>query len=119
MAQSFTYYKIDLYQDINRGFAIIRCLNGTFPWSKCSVKAPANDEETLFDGVEGHKRIGPHQSLQNYRAFFKLFKRTITNLYLVTYVPILLLTFMVWTRTFEIECLPFKSLRPFRNRQFE
>ena len=80
MAQSFTYYKIDLYQDINRGFAIIRCLNGTFPWSKCSVKAPANDEETLFDGVEGHKRIGPHQSLQNYRAFFKLFKRTITNL---------------------------------------
>ena len=79
MAQSFTYYKIDLYQDINRGFALIRCLNGTFPWSKCSVKAPANDEETLFDGVEGHKRIGPHQSLQNYRAFFKLFKRTITN----------------------------------------
>ena len=59
MAQSFTYYKIDLYQDINRGFALIRCLNGTFPGSKCFVKAPANDEETLFDWVEGHITYRP------------------------------------------------------------
>ena len=49
MAQSFTYYKIDFYQDIKRGFALIRCLNETFPWRKCSVKAHANDEETLFE----------------------------------------------------------------------
>ena len=38
-AQSFTSLKEDLYQNLNGGFAISRCLNGTFPWRKCSVKA--------------------------------------------------------------------------------
>ena len=37
--QSFTSLKADLRQDINGGFALSRCLNGTFPWRKCSVKA--------------------------------------------------------------------------------
>ena len=36
---SFTSLKADLQQDINRGFAISRCLNVTFPWRKCSVRA--------------------------------------------------------------------------------
>ena len=30
-AQSFTSFKTDLNQCINRGFAFYRCLNGTFP----------------------------------------------------------------------------------------
>ena len=30
-AQSFTSLMADLRQDINRGFAFSRCLNGTFP----------------------------------------------------------------------------------------
>ena len=37
--QSFTSLKVDLHQDINGGFAFGRCLNGTFPWRKCSIKA--------------------------------------------------------------------------------
>ena len=31
--------KADLSQDINGGFAFSRCLNGTFPWRKYSIKA--------------------------------------------------------------------------------
>ena len=38
-AQLFTSLKADLHQDINGGFAFSRCLNRTFPWRKCSVKA--------------------------------------------------------------------------------
>ena len=38
-AQSFTSLTADIRQDINRGFTFSRCLNGTFPWRKCSVKA--------------------------------------------------------------------------------
>ena len=35
--QSFTSLMADLYQDINRVSSFSRCLNGTFPWRKCSV----------------------------------------------------------------------------------
>ena len=38
-SKSFTSLKADLRQDLNGGFAFSRCLNGTFPWRKCSVKA--------------------------------------------------------------------------------
>ena len=41
-AQSFTSLKADLRQDINRGFAFIRYLNGIFPWGKYSVIALAS-----------------------------------------------------------------------------
>ena len=37
--KSFTSLKADLSQVINRGFAFNRCLNGTFLWRKCSIKA--------------------------------------------------------------------------------
>ena len=36
--QLFTSLTADLCQDINIDFAFSRCLNGTFPWSKYSVK---------------------------------------------------------------------------------
>ena len=38
-SKSFTRLMADLRQDINGGFAFSRCLNGTYPWRKCSVKA--------------------------------------------------------------------------------
>ena len=38
-AQSLTSLKADPSQDINRGFAFRRCLNGTLFLRKCSVKA--------------------------------------------------------------------------------
>ena len=37
-AQSFTSLMADLCQDIKRVSSFSRCLNGTFPWSKCSIK---------------------------------------------------------------------------------
>ena len=37
-AQLSTKLKSYLCQDINEGFAFSRCLNGTFPERKCSVK---------------------------------------------------------------------------------
>ena len=37
--QSFTLLKADLCQDINGGFTFSKCLNGTFPWGKCSISA--------------------------------------------------------------------------------
>ena len=40
--QLFTSMKANLQQDINGGFAFSRCLNGTFPWRKCSIKALAS-----------------------------------------------------------------------------
>ena len=38
-AQLFTSLNADLRQDINGVFAFSRCITGTFPWRKCSVKA--------------------------------------------------------------------------------
>ena len=34
-----TSLKVDLRQDIKEGFVFSRCINGTFPWRKCSVKS--------------------------------------------------------------------------------
>ena len=36
--QSFTSMKEDLCQDLSRGFAFSKCLNGIFPWRKWSIK---------------------------------------------------------------------------------
>ena len=38
-AQSFTSLMAEVCQNINRGVAFSRCLNGKFPCRKCSVKA--------------------------------------------------------------------------------
>ena len=78
-AQSLTSLKADICQDINWGLAFSRWLNGTFPWSKCSIKAP--DKYSVYVLIETYHQIckwlGPKrmQFTHNKCRYFSTFQK--------------------------------------------